>query len=152
MLDEDAILACVDLIGRTGATNLEFGHLHDDVPVEEACWYAQAQYKGARIIEENHRGPTEAAEALARHVMKGARCNCGKLVALSDSGAFAFTESTLLDGTEWNAEQAAAAGQCRWRRVGPRWEPACGQKPNPAAPRRQPNKKPRRNRKRTKRK
>lgn len=83
-MDDDALIATVDLIGRTGAKGFEIGYLHEGVPVEEAGWYAHAQYRGARITEENHRGPVEAAEALARQLLTGAMCNhCKKLVALS---------------------------------------------------------------------
>lgn len=125
-LDEDALFAAVDLVGRSGATQLEFGYLHDDVPVEEADWWAHARYRGARISEEHHRGPVEAAEALARRLLTGAKCKpCGRLVALSDTGAIAYENAAMVDGTRWTAEQAAAAGQCRWRRDGARWVRGC---------------------------
>src|SRR5258706_493846 len=68
-LDEDAVLACTDLVGRTGAKEFQLGYLHDEPPHQ---WYAQAQYKGARIIEENHAGPSEAADALSRRLLTGA--------------------------------------------------------------------------------
>jgi len=42
-LDEDALIAAADLVGRTGATGFEIGYLHDDVPAEKAGWYAHAQ-------------------------------------------------------------------------------------------------------------
>lgn len=127
--DEDAVVAAVDLVGRAGATEFEVGYLHDDVPAEEAGWYAHAKYRGTRITEENHRGPTEAAEALARRILTGGRCRCGKLVALSDSGATAFPTATMADGSTWTAEDAAKAGQCRWTRIGKRWEPGCDAPP-----------------------
>lgn len=60
--DEDALIAGVDLVGRTGATDFEVGYLHDDVPVAEAGWYAKAQYRGARLTAEDHPGPVEAVE------------------------------------------------------------------------------------------
>jgi hypothetical protein len=123
--DEDAVVAAADLVGRAGAREFEIGYLHDDVPVEEAGWYANAKYRGTRITEENHRGPTEAAEALARRILTGARCRCGKLVALSDDGAVAFDNVTMADGSKWSAKKARKAGQCRWTRVGKRWEPSC---------------------------
>lgn len=125
VFDEDAVVACVDLVGRTGATGFEIGYLHDDVPSEEAGWYAHAQLRGARITEQDHRGPTEAADALARRILTGARCKCGRLVALSDSGAVAFEDVTMADGTKWTAEEARQAGQCRWRRQGNRWVMGC---------------------------
>jgi hypothetical protein len=124
-LDEDAVLACIDLVGRTGATGFELGYLHDDVPVEEAGWYAHAQFEGARISVEDHRGPTEVAEALARRILAGARCRCGRLVALSGSGAVAY-DATMADGSRWTKKQARDAGQCRWTRQGARWEMGCG--------------------------
>lgn len=125
-LDEDELIACVDLIGRTGARGFEVGYLHDDVPIAEAGWYAHAQYRGARITAEDHPSPVAAAKALASRILTGAKCKgCGKLVALADDGAFAYFRSTLLDGTRWNAADAAAAGQCRWERVGKRWEMGC---------------------------
>lgn len=125
-IDQDAVIAAADLVGRSGAREFEIGYVNDDVPVEQAAWYAQAVYKGARILVENHRGPAEAAEALARRIMTGAKCaHCGGLVALSDAGAFVFERQEMADGTTWGPEQAAAAGQCRWRRIGDRWERGC---------------------------
>ena len=123
---DDIIVAAVDLVGRAGATGFEVGYLHDDVPVTEAGWYAHAQYRGARIIEENHEGPIEAAEALALRLLTGARCRCGKLVALSPGLAFAYLNArTVVDGSAWTADDAAEAGQCLWQRRGARWEASC---------------------------
>jgi hypothetical protein len=126
--DDARLIAAVHLVGRTGAKEFEIGYLHEDVPPSEAAWYAHARYKGARITEENHASPVEAAEALARRLLTGARCKCGKLVALRDDGAFAFTRSRLSDGSEWSAGDAARAGQCRWRRDGRVWVSGCGRR------------------------
>lgn len=124
-LDEDAVTACADLVGRTGAKNLQIGYLHDDVPPEEAGWYAHAQFKGTRISVENQPSPVEAADALCRRLLTGAQCfHCKKLVALSDHGAVAF-DGRLVDGSRWSVQAAAQAGQCRWRRMGSRWARGC---------------------------
>jgi hypothetical protein len=124
--DEDAVVAAVDLVVRSGAEDFEVGYLDDDVPVDQARWYATAHYRGTKIIEEDHRSPVDAAEALARRILTGAKCaHCGSLVALSDSAAFAYFDATMADGTTWTAEQAAAAGQCRWTRTGRRWKRGC---------------------------
>lgn len=123
-IDEEVLLAAVELVGITGAKEFQIGWLHDDVPDEDAGWYAHAQFKGARITEEAV-GPVEAAEGLARRLLTGARCKCGKLVALSDLGAIAFDNSTMADGTKWTVEEARRAGQCRWRREGPHWKRGC---------------------------
>lgn len=105
-VNDDILFACVDLVGRAGASDFQIGYLHDDVPVEEAGWYAYAQYKGARITVEGHRSPTGAALALAERLLRGATCRCRQPVTLSD-------------------------GQpgCRWRLVGQRWEPGCDAPP-----------------------
>lgn len=125
-LDEDALIAAADLVGRTGAKGFEIGYLHEDVPAEQAAWYAHAQYRGARITESDHKGPIEAAEALARRLLGGGKCTkCGGLVALSDSGAMIYPSATLTDGTKWTAEDAKAASQCRWTRIGRKWVAGC---------------------------
>ena len=123
--DEDRLVAAVRLCGRAGAKQFQLGYLHDDVPMAEAGWYAHVQYRGARIIAEDCASPADAADELARRILTGARCKCGKLVALSAGGAFAFHRVVMSDGTTWTAEEAARAGQCRWRRIGPRWVMGC---------------------------
>lgn len=130
----DPMLAAVDLVGRSGARDFEVGYLHDDVPIADADWWASAHYAGTKIIEEHHVGPVEAANALAVRLLTGAKCTrCGGLVTLSDDGAFAWTEATLIDGTPWTAADALVAaathGQCRWRRVGPKWIMGCERRP-----------------------
>ena len=122
-LDEDAVLACADLVGRTGAKEFRIGYLNDDAPNQ---WYARASYKGTRITEQDYRGPSEAADALSRRLLTGAKCtHCGGLVALSGAGAVAYGSPVMADGSRWTAAEAAAAGQCRWRRMGPKWVMGC---------------------------
>jgi hypothetical protein len=100
--NEDAVIACVDLVGRCGASDFEIGFMRDDVPVEEAGWYAVAFYRGARIQTDEHRSPSAAAMALSERLLSGAQCRCRKPVVLSGG----------MPG-------------CRWRLVGPKWEPGC---------------------------
>lgn len=83
-MNDDIITACADLVGRAGAREFEIGHIHDDVPVEEAGWYAHATYQGARIQAQDHRSPTAAALALAERILSGGLCRCGRTVTLSD--------------------------------------------------------------------
>lgn len=129
-MDDDAVAAAADLVGRSGARNLQVGYLHEGVPVEEAGWYAHAQYQGARLTTEDHRGPVEALEALARRILTGAKCvHCGGLVALSDDGAY-YMGGTMADGSVWTRRQAHAAGHCRWRRMGPKWLRGCEKSDN----------------------
>lgn len=105
VFDEDATTAATELIGRTGARDLEVGYLHDDVPVEKAGWYASAQYRGTRITVEDQAGPDVALEALARRLLAGGTCRrCGNPIALEDGHQ----------------------GACRWTRMGQHWESGCG--------------------------
>lgn len=122
----DAVIAVADLAGRSGARQFQIGYLHDDVPATEAGWFAHVQLRGARIGVEDHRGPVEAAEALASKILTGGKCRCGKLVALKIGGAMAFG-GLMADGTTFTHDQARAAGQCLWKRIGPRWEMGCQQ-------------------------
>ena len=134
--DEDALFATVELVGRTGATGLEMGYLHDDVPPDQAEWYAHAQYRGARITAEGHRGPVEAAEALARQLLTGAMCtHCRGLISLSDEGAVFYPNARpAVQGHRPLTEaEARARPQCRYRRVGNRWVRGCEQA-RPAGP------------------
>lgn len=126
--DDDRLIAAVELVGRTGAKAFEIGYLHDDVPADQAAWYAHAQYQGTRITAENHTHPCDAAEELARRLLTGAKCACGKLVALSGDGAFAYRQAHMSDGSTFTAEQAADAGLCRWKRDGRHWVSACGRR------------------------
>lgn len=102
--DQDALEAGLDLVRRSGASEVEFGYLHGgDVPAAEADWYAFAVYRGARITVEHHVGPIEAVEALARRLFTGATCRrCGEPIVISDGAG------------------------CRWVRNGKRWEPGYG--------------------------
>lgn len=107
-LNDDVLIACVDLAGRSGAEAIEVGFTEDIPP----RWYATATYRGARIMVQDLPTPTTAALALAERLLRGALCRCRRRVALSDSRAFAGT----LEG-------------CRWRLVGNRWEPGCDAPP-----------------------
>lgn len=123
--DEDALIASVDLIGRTGARELDFGYQHEDRPVAEADWWATAMYRGHRRTVEHHADPIAALDALARDLLTGARCQkCLGLVALGSGGAYAHP-GLMFDGSTWTEEEIRAVPQCRWRRVGNRWTPGC---------------------------
>jgi hypothetical protein len=105
-VNDDIVQACFHLADRAGAKDVEIGYLHDDVPTEQAGWYAQAAYQGARIITGDHASPTNAALALAQRLLTGATCRCRQPVTLTD-------------------DQPG----CRWHLVGNRWEPGCDAPP-----------------------
>lgn len=105
-MNDDIVIACAKLVGRAGASGFEIGFMRDNVPVDEAGWYAVAFYQGTRITVDEQRSPTGAALALAERLLSGATCRCLQLVTLSD-------------------------GQpgCRWRLVGDEWKPGCDAPP-----------------------
>ncbi|MEE3066601.1 MAG: hypothetical protein VYA67_22110 [Actinomycetota bacterium] len=104
--DQDALAAAADLFGRCGASEVEFGYLHDDVPADHADWYCTAMFRGTKIIAEHHTGPIEACEALARRLMNGGMCtHCRRVISLSSPRDLPQV--------------------CRWTRQGDRWVRGC---------------------------
>jgi hypothetical protein len=114
VLDEDALLACTDVVGRTGAKSFQIGWLNDPgTPKFKSKgpeWYAYAEYDQEgdvgstqpKILVGGLPGPTEAADGLSRRLLDGGRCtHCNQTI-------------TLL-GTEG----------CRWTRNGRKWEASC---------------------------
>lgn len=123
--DADAVKACADLVGRTGAKSFEVGYLNEGVPVAQAGWFATAVYRGAKIIAGDKASGAEACDALAVKLLSGAQCqHCKKLVTLNPAGAMA-RDATLVDGRKWTAAEQAKAGLCYWRRDGARWDRGC---------------------------
>lgn len=113
MINEDAVTACVDLVGRCGASGFEMAWTCPHVPDDEdghtcpdVTWNASAAFQGARIMVAERHTPTEAAMALAERLLAGAACRCRQPVVLSDG------------------KQG-----CRWRLMGARWEPGCDAEP-----------------------
>lgn len=94
--------ACADLAERAGANEVEFGYVRDDVPVEEAGWYARAHYRGFTLTADDHQSPGAAATALAERLLTGAICRCRQAVTLSPDKP-----------------------GCVWRLVGATWVPGC---------------------------
>lgn len=108
--DEDALIAAVDLVGRTGASDFEAGYLDNDVPSHLARWWAKAQYRGTRVQVEDHTGPDQAAEALARRLLEGGLCtHCGARIHLGGAPRSMRRRHRV----------------CAWKRVGARWVRGC---------------------------
>jgi hypothetical protein len=90
--DKDALLAGVDMIGRTGATDFEVGHTGDEESSDitrqvTVSWWAAAKYRGARVTVEHHHSPVAAVEALVRRLLSGGTCtHCGRKVRLGGVG------------------------------------------------------------------
>jgi hypothetical protein len=102
-VDQDAIDACADLVGRSGASQFEIGYV-DDTP--GSPWYASVVYTryGGAVIRKEGAGPAEAADALSRRILTGGQCTrCHKPISLSGADPRA----------------------CRWSRQGARWSAGC---------------------------
>ncbi len=63
------VMAGIDLIGRTGATDFELAH--DEDPVQ---WWAGANWNGTRMFSERFPYPAQAVEDLVGRVVNGGRC------------------------------------------------------------------------------
>lgn len=124
----EPVIAAADLIGRSGAKEFAIGYARENVPTEDAGWWAEAKYKGARISVEERRTPGEAAEALAEKILTGAKCQCGRDVTLSDDAELGHEAA----GDTLAALGLTAPGHCRWRRHGPRWRQGCEPHPDHA--------------------
>ena len=113
--DREALVAGVELIGRAAARALELGWTDDDGP-RPGEWYAQAMYKGVRVIVEDQHGPVEAVEALAAKLMEGGACvHCGHAITV--------TGVRYADGRR----------ACEWHRDGEHWLRGCDSSYGPPA-------------------
>lgn len=110
VFDDDALVAAVDLVGRSGATEFELGFLDEHVPVDQARWWATARYRGARLQVDEQPGPVAAAVALARRVLEGGLCtHCGARIHLGGAPRSLRRRGRV----------------CAWKRTGRRWERGC---------------------------
>lgn len=96
----DAVVAAAALVGRAGGAQFEVGFAGDENGSSaKARWYAQAMFKGARLICDEQPSPEAAADGLAHRLLRGAQCTgCAK---------------------------AVGSGGCRWRRDGTEWVRGC---------------------------
>ncbi len=110
VLDEDAMFAGIDVIGRMNARGLEIGHLNDDVPPELADWYATAMWNGRKVFSDHHTSPEGAVDALARQLLNGGRC--------------AYCGHTVTTGIPSRRDRRRRRW-CVWARVGRTWVRGC---------------------------
>jgi hypothetical protein len=123
--DDDITKAALELVGRTGATNLEIGY--DERQDRPSTWYAHAHYGDRRIAVDGHPDPGAAVQALATRLLHGGRCiGCTKLVAMSDGPV--PIPARMLDDSSVDPEEEKTRGLCRWSRVGPHWVAGCGER------------------------
>jgi hypothetical protein len=109
-LNEPALLAAIDVIGRANAVEFEVGYLDDTEHWQDARWWASARWRGRKVLVEDHPGPAQAAEALARRILNGGTCtHCGKTIVLTATRPKGSRRKKL----------------CAWRRDGARWVRGC---------------------------
>lgn len=136
-IDEDALTAAVRVIGSSGATQTDIGYLHDDVPIDKASWWATAVYRGMKLTVENRASPVEAAEALARLVLRNAMCaHCRRTVTLDGESTPSTGPLTtrqqrremsrrIKESGDFSDSDQRVDGWCRWTRVGAEWKRGC---------------------------
>lgn len=106
--DLDALVAAADIVGRSGAADMEIGLWED----EDRPWYAYARYTAdgplgadGLIFSDGHPDPVAAVESLARRLLTAAVCTrCRGQVTVDDDHGGGF---------------------CRWTRQGRSWVGGC---------------------------
>lgn len=100
---QDIILATAVLVERCGASGFDIGFTGDGTGAsEDANWYAQCYFQGARLMVGDRHSPEEACLALSIRLLDQATCRCLRPVSISDDRP-----------------------GCRWRLIGAKWEPGC---------------------------
>lgn len=106
-MNEPRLIAAVELVGRSGARQLEFGWTDDDGP-RPGEWYASAFYRGTRVTVEHQHDAPAAVEALAFRLMEGGQCvHCGRSITVP---GFVYTDDRPA---------------CEFRREGEHWVRGC---------------------------
>lgn len=142
--DEDAVVAAAELVARAGGRSFEFGFDDENVSMGEPNWWAQATFRGAKIVTERlYPYPHEACEAVARRILDGANCtHCGCTVTLATTTKEALE---LVESSSFGEQRvreirqlapkhqqeeiikrvSRAEGVCRWTREGKTWRRGC---------------------------
>ena len=111
--DDFEMLAAVELVQRSGATEFEVGYL-DENPANPR-WWAKAQYRGARLQVDEHRTPSAAADALAARILEGGTCTTCQLTVTTPAEIERKAAAGLAPGRE----------MCQWARFGRHWIAGC---------------------------
>ena len=114
----DALTAAVDVIGRTGAMDIEIGY--DDDHAEPNWWYATCRIRTpasptgwAPSTVTKQSSPVVAVEKLARRLINGGTCtHCGRVMSLAHDAGVAVNAGAVM-------------ATCFWERAGKRWERGC---------------------------
>lgn len=139
--DNEVIAASVNLFTRCGAQEFDYGHMLENVPSEDADWYAYVGFRGSRITVEHQRGPVQALDALAARVLDGGMCTtCTRICTTRPDGVMVRDTVHVHTGAKVSQEEAAANvernGACHWVRDGDHWYSGCDPhvRPKPRPP------------------
>jgi hypothetical protein len=110
---DDAMLASIELVQRSGATGFEVGYL-DENPANPR-WWAKAQYRGARLQVDEHRTPAAAVDALAARILEGGMCATCRLTGTTAAEIDRRAAAGLAPGRD----------MCLWARHGRHWVAGC---------------------------
>lgn len=128
-LDEDRLVAAVEVIGRGAANGLELGWTNDDDDPLPGYWYATASWRGVKVIVEQQFGPAEAAEELALKVIAGGQCvHCGRMVTariVDDAVSLVYSVPGHPRLDPAALAEFGTGDLCLWRRAGRHWLRGC---------------------------
>ena len=94
-IEQKAVLAAADLVGRSGARRFEFGYLNAQGLAFERdgpMWWASAIFKGRRLGVEGQPSPGMACTLLVGQIIDGGQCTkCGEVSTVSGDGPCVWT-------------------------------------------------------------
>lgn len=85
------VVAAVELLGRTGVSDVEFAYDNDDAYPEKVLWWAKGNWRGTRVYSAHFPYPAHALEDVLAKVVNGGKCGrCGNttVVGLALDGAY----------------------------------------------------------------
>jgi hypothetical protein len=96
------VIAAVELLGRTGVTDVEFAYDEEDAYPDKVLWWAKGNWKGHRVYSVHFPYPAQALEDVLSRVINGGTCGrCGKTtvvgVTLDDYCCFTLSAKDVDD-------------------------------------------------------
>ena len=73
------VVAAVELLGRTGVSDVEFAYDEESTYPENVLWWAKGNWRGHRVYSAHFPYPAQALEDVLGRVINGGTCGrCGK--------------------------------------------------------------------------
>jgi hypothetical protein len=73
------VVAAIELLGRTGVSDVEFAYDEEDAYPNKVLWWAKGNWKGHRVYSAHFPYPAQALEDVLSRVINGGTCGrCGR--------------------------------------------------------------------------